>query len=216
MALNPSTPLEPVPHVAPKISSAITWRFDGSPRLNKLLTAKANWYNKNHDQFWVTWYNSIFNLKTANNFGCAVWAYILDVPINVLGLRNNYRLWAFGPTRANFNDSDQVPENPTSGNFPSLAQTGAITSVQEAIWALRLKYYVHTSPRDVLSINKLLDDVFNQQAGVGGQAYILDGQDMTMTYVFTFPISTNLQQAMIDFDLLPKVAGVRLSIVVPP
>jgi hypothetical protein len=215
MAAIPSTPLTPVPPVAPKILSSITWRFDTSSRLNKLLNSKAAWYVKNHDQFWVTWYNNIFNLKTANNFGCAVWAYILDVPINVLGLRNNYRLWAFGPTRSNFDTSTDPIQNPSSGNFPSLSQSGAITSIQEAIWALRLKYYVHTSPRDVLSINKLLNDVFNSQPGVGGMAYIQDGQDMTMTYVFTFPISLNFQQAMIDFDLLPKVSGVKLIINAP-
>lgn len=198
------------------LMNSVTWRFDSSVRLQSLLAAKQAWYANNNDTFWDNWYNSTFNLKTANNFGCSVWANILNVPVSILGLRENFRLWGFDAFRANFENSTTEGANPGSGNFPPIAQNGGITSVQEAIWALRLKYYVHTTQRTVLGINALLNDVFNSDQGVGGTTWVLDNQDMTMTYVFNFSISSALQAAMTQYDLLPKVAGVKIIIQVNP
>jgi|ERR1700744_3591230 len=198
------------PPVSTNLLRGVTWRYDNSKNLIKLLTLKQQWYNENHDKFWNDWINQVFDLTNANNFGCAVWAFILNVPISVLGLQQNTRLWGFDAFRANFADSTQDPPNPSSGNFPPVSEEGAITSLIESRWALRLKYYAHTTPRTVTGLNAMLADVFGQ-----GNAYVLDNEDMTMTYVFNISISTLFQNAMIQFDLIPKVAGVKIILQVP-
>lgn len=205
------------PDVAPLVSldllSVMTWRFDQSTNIVALLTNKDSWYQINHVNFWNSWYSSVFNLKTASNFGMAVWAFILDLPMSVLSLQDTFRYWAFGTLRSNFTDTGQVPMNPTSGNFPPAGTSGGITSPKEKIAALRLKYYSHISDRSVWNINDLLNDVFFEQFG---NAYVLDNEDMTATYVFEFEISTLFQSAMLEYDLLPRPGGVKISIQTPP
>lgn len=206
----PEFPFSTTP-VSTNLLSGVTWRYDTSANLIRLLTLKQAWYNLNHDTFWNNWITQVFDLTNASNFGCAVWAFILNVPISILGLQQNNRLWAFDATRANFADSTQDPINPSSGNFPPTDQAGAITSLVEARQALRLKYYAHTSQRNVLSLNAMLADVFGP-----GNAWVLDNQNMTMTYVFNIAISSQFQNAMLQFDLLPRPAGVKIILQVPP
>lgn len=192
--------------------AGVTWRFDQSPRLLSLLNAKNTWYANNHTAFWRGWNTSIFDLKSANNFGVAVWAFILNVPLNALSLREEYRYWAFGPTRDNFTESNTPGEiNPTGGNFPPLSSSGAIATLEEKIQALRLKYYALTSDCSIVNINKALADVFEGK----GLCYVEDHEDMTMTYVFTFPISADFRVSMLEYGLLPKPAGVKINITAP-
>lgn len=198
--------------VAPlNLLSAVTWRFDQSENLLALLRAKQQWYDSNHTQFWDRWNTSIFTLDDANTFGVAVWAFILNVPLESLSLRDRYRFWAFGPTRENFTSSASGPQNPSSGNFPPLSQNGAIATPREKIQSLRLKYYALISDCSIASINAALADVFEGS----GMAYVLDNEDMTMTYVFDFPISAGFRQSMVEYDLLPKPAGVKITITAP-
>lgn len=192
--------------------SAVTWRFDQSPNLLSLLKAKNTWYASNHTTFWRGWNNAIFDLKNANNFGVAVWAFILNVPLTSLSLRDSYRYWAFGPTRDNFTDSNEPGQiNPTGGNFPPLVQGGSISTLEEKVQALRLKYYALTTDCSIASINAALADVFDGK----GLCYVEDHEDMSMTYVFTFPISADFRVSMLEYGLLPKPAGVKINITAP-
>lgn len=209
--IDPAVP----PVVSMDLLAPVTWRFDQAPRLMSLLTSKNNWYNNNHVQFWNTWIQTVFNLKTAGTFGMAVWAYILNLPLASLSLQDKYRYWAFGALRSNFTDGDieGQPDNPGSGNFPPAGADGAITTPIEKIAALRLKYYTHITDCSVWGINNLLYDVFHENFG---NAYVIDNQDMTMTYVFEFEISTLFQNAMVQYGLLPKPGGVSYTIQVAP
>lgn len=192
--------------------AGVSWRYDQSTNLLSLLKAKNTWYATNHTTFWRGWNTSIFDLKNANNFGVAVWAFILNVPLTALSLRDSYRYWAFGPTRENFTEVNVPGEiNPTGGNFPPLTPGGAISTLEEKIQALRLKYYALTSDCSIVNINAALADVF---AGKG-LCYVEDHEDMTMTYVFTFPISSDFRVSMLEYGLLPKPAGVKINITAP-
>ena len=46
----------------------------------------------------------------------------------------------------------------------------------------------------------------------GEGAYVTDNLDMTMTYVFLIPVSTNLQEYFANNDILPRPAGVGRNI----
>lgn len=198
--------------VVSDVMAGVTWRYDQAPNLLSLLNSKQNWYRNNHDNFWNGWMQNVFNLKTANTFGIAVWAFILNVPLSSLSLRDRFRYWAFGPLRDNFTDSPPALENPSSGNFPPVSGSGAITTPREKIQSLRLKYYALTTPGSVTELNAMLKDVFADS----GRAYVLDGENMTMTYVFEFQVSAAFQLGMVQYGLLPKTAGVELIIEVNP
>lgn len=200
-----------IPRTPADLMAGVTWSFDQSPRLLSLLRAKQDWYNENHVEFWEGWTDRIFQLKTANTFGIAVWAFILNVPLTALSLRDRFRYFAFGPTRENFTNSEGEPVNPTAGNFPPISQAGQIATPKEKIQALRLRYYALTSDCTIDSINKMLTDVFEDE----GLAYVVDNEDMTMEYVFTFPVSVGFRQSMIEYGLLPKPAGVSITITAP-
>lgn len=191
--------------------TGVTWSFDQSERLLSLLKSKQEWYTENHSEFWNGWNERIFKLKTANTFGIAVWAFILNVPLTALSLRDRFRYFAFGPTRENFTNSEGEPVNPTAGNFPPISQGGQVATPKEKIQALRLRYYALTSDCSINSINRMLTDVFEDE----GLAYVVDNEDMTMEYVFTFPVSVGFRQSMLEYDLLPKPAGVAITITAP-
>jgi hypothetical protein len=202
------------PAVNTNLLRYVPWKWDQQPNMLALLTQKQNWYNINHDAFWNSWIESVFNLPTAGNFGMAVWAIILDLPISVLALGTSYKYWAFDSKRENFTDSTMSTPNPSSGNFPPITQDGAIVGTQEKIAALRLKYYACITQCTITSINALLADVF---AYLGfGNAYVVDNQNMTMTYVFNGTVSTNFQNIMTQYNLLPRPQGVKLNIQVNP
>lgn len=194
--------------VTTNMLGGISWRFDQSTNLITLIKAKQNWYAQNQDAFWNNWYTKVFNLPTVENFGMSVWAFILNLPLSALGLRDKFPYWAFGVTRDNFVDTGQTPPNPSGGNFPPVADNGGIVTPREKIAALRLKYYTHISPRSIEAINNMLSDVFKDF----GSCWVLDNEDMSMTYVFNFPISSYFHDAMINYRLLPKPAGVKLII----
>lgn len=56
----------------------IIWQYGSAENLQKLLTLKNAWYQKNQSQFWDNWYRDVFNLDTANDFGLSIWGRILD------------------------------------------------------------------------------------------------------------------------------------------
>lgn len=197
--------------IATDLLANVTWSYDQAERLLSLLRSKQAWYASNHDEFWKGWNERIFQLKTANTFGIAVWAFILNVPLTALSLRDRFRYFAFGPFRENFTNSEGEPVNPSAGNFPPISQGGQISTPKEKIQALRLRYYALTSDCSITSINKMLTDVFADE----GLCFVQDNEDMSMEYVFTFPVSLGFRQSMIEYGLLPKPAGVKITITAP-
>lgn len=57
---------------------SVLWQYNNAEKLQALLKAKQAWYSANHEQFWQEWYDNVFNLFTANDFGLSVWGKILD------------------------------------------------------------------------------------------------------------------------------------------
>jgi hypothetical protein len=60
-----------------------------------------------------------------------------------------------------------------------------------------------------LEVNEFLKIVFNDL----GDVYMLDGLNMTITYVFKFTPSTSLMLALKEYDLLPRPAAVGIKYV---
>jgi hypothetical protein len=176
---------------------AILWQYNNAANIQGLLELKSDWYFANQSQFWNYWFNNVFNLATANDFGLAVWSIILNQPtyINNGPPQSGYPAWGFGQYRKNF----------TNGNFQD---TNGSTYQLPTEWArllLQLRYFQLTSAGTVPEVNRELAYLFADF----GPAYLQDRLDMTQCYVFDFDMPAALILILQNFDVLPRPAGVQ-------
>ena len=191
---------------------AILWQYNDAVNLQSLLVQKQAWYTINQSQFWTDWYNNVFNLLTANLFGLTIWSIILDVPLYVPLQPEPDDKPIFG-----FNEVISFPSYENSyvnfsfGNFSNRDQITILTE-DEQRFVLRLRYFQLITRGAIPEINSFLSYLLATSGPeFTGQIWVLDGFDMTMTYVFNFTLSNALIQILIDFDLLPRPAGVGLK-----
>lgn len=185
---------------------AILWQYNDAERLESLLSQKQDWYNEEQTDFWSDWYNNVFNLVTADEFGLAVWCIILEVPYFIYTDSNTGPIWGFGPGSDN--------ENFTHGNFTSVGGNQIILTPDEQRFLLRLRYFNLTSRLDIVSINTFLDYLSKDSAcPYTGTITVLDGLNMTITYVLDCSISKALKKALTDYDVWPRPATVGLLFV---
>jgi len=191
------------------ILNAILWQYNDATNLIAILQNKQNWLNEYQEAFWQNWYDDVFNLETADTFGLSVWSYILNIPLyidqnpesdnkpifgfNTVGLENSY---------LNFNRS----------NFSTKGEVFTLT-VNQQRFLLRLKFFQLSTRGCIPDINAFLYYLCStSNIGYAGTLYALDGLNMSMRYIFTqddFP--EELLQVILDLDLLPRPAGVKLE-----
>lgn len=184
------------------ILRSLLWRHNKAVNLQALLQNKQDFFDVNSTDFWTDWVVDVFDLQTANDFGLHVWSIILGLNITIepstLIPNSNF---GFGAFRKNFNN----------GNFTS-ASGDIVLTTEDARTILRLRYYQLTTNGNVIDINLAMADVF----GVLGLAYVVDNLDMTIEYVFEFALNASTLLALLTFDVLPRPAGVGLTITVTP
>lgn len=182
------------------LSQALLWNENKAEMLEKLVLAKQAWYDIYQEGFWLDWYRDVFNLQTANDFGCAVWAIILGLPIFLNIPSSSGPAFGFGSENKNFN---HAPFGNRTGS------TSRLTLEQKRI-ILRLRYYQLTSRGDITTTNQALNDIF----GSVDPVYVLDGLDMSITCVFRFYPDHALLRAIKDYDLIPRNNGVRINYII--
>ena len=65
------------------LKQCLLWQYNNAPSLRALILQKQDWYKTHQTEFWEYWYNSVFNLDTADDLGLEVWGEILDFPRQV-------------------------------------------------------------------------------------------------------------------------------------
>lgn len=174
---------------------ASLWQYQNAERIQSLLASKNAWYLANQTEFWDDWYSDVFDLRTANPFGLMVWSIILGQPIIFPNVGNpDQPTWGFGEFHRNF----------TRGNFASSSGFTYRLSPETARIVLRLRYYHLTGTCCVPDVNRMLADVFADY----GPAWLLDNNDMTQLYIFTFALPADLRFVFNNYDILPRPAGV--------
>lgn len=186
------------------VLKVIPWEYDQAPNLVGLLTKKQEWYKENYSDFWDAWEKNIFNLDTANDFGLNVWSIILDLPLYT---RDDSRpldhpSFGFSPFGVNF-DQPNSQFAISSNAFKNL-------TIEQRRQLLKLRWYNITSDGTMACINQALYNVF------GSTVYCLDGEDMTITYIFTEPQAEIMMNLFGQFDILPRPSGVLAKILVKP
>lgn len=179
---------------------AILWQYTDATNLQSLLQSKQDWYDVNQSEFWNDWYNNVFNLATANDFGLSVWSVILGQPIYI----NN------GPPPANDQTFGIGPfnQNLTNGNLFGGTHTVYYFSTPIARLLLQLRYFQLTSAGTVPEINRMLKYLFSDY----GLAFLVDDLNMTQRYLFYFSIPSEMLLMLTSFDILPRAAGVKSTI----
>lgn len=181
----------------------VLWQDDPEDNpLRILAEAKQAWYDEAVTKFWNSWLRDVFSLKTANKFGCVVWARILQIPAGLVYQEAAAARVPFGfsANRENFNEA----------NFHAAAFVSNVLTVDEMRRVLRMRYYLLTISPTPENINYALADVFGDLGG----AYIADSGStpMVANYVFNYTLSDGMLTALKSYEILPRGAGVALTI----
>jgi hypothetical protein len=185
------------------LSDALLWQHNEATVLQGLLESKQAWLDANNQGFWENWQNDVLNLDTANDFGLAVWAIILNMPLGKSSItRDATTYFGFSGFGANF----------TNGNFSAQTSTTlADLSTEERRKILKLRYGQITTRCDVLGVNEMLARIFG-----AGVIYLLQSTDMSFTtYVSNGALSVKMLQVIAEYDLLPRPAAVGVRVVTP-
>lgn len=205
---------------------ALLWHYNDAPLLQSLLQSKSDWYERVQNEFWTNWVKDVFDLRTANDFGLAVWAIILDMPLTV-------DVGADAPGKINFGFGS-FHNNFDNGNFTRGSGQGTRLSTEQKRIVLRLRYFQLVTRGAIPEINRFLQILFPGTVLSSGSDYVLpgyvdpsyvsggsitvkpfvyalDGLDMTMEYVFTSAPSSELQFVLQQYDLLPRPAAVKVT-----
>jgi len=179
---------------------ALLWQYNEAARLEGLVRQKQDWYDANQTAFWVDWERDVFDLRTANDFGLAVWSIILNIPLAIESSGDDVDkpIWGFDQYRENFNN----------GNFAGIASSSLTTEQKRLV--LRLRYFQLVNDGAVPEINRFFAYLFEPL----GPAYVVDGYEMNARYVFGFPMTSDLELVLTEYDLLPRPAGVRVDFVI--
>jgi hypothetical protein len=181
-----------------KIDRALDWQRSGATQLNALIASKQEWYDENVTGFIADWYNDVFNLDTATDFGLAVWAAILDEEL--FGILEepdeDYPAFGFGSSFSNFG----------RGNFGRSSQTVYEFTTEQKRIVLKLKAYILHMSGSVADINAGLAAIFGP-----GKVWAINNLDETMTYVLADTALKTFIVILRSKDLLPRPSTVRID-----
>jgi hypothetical protein len=212
----------------------INWRqtvisqYATSPRLTALLQAINSWIDPNN--FYEDFWNDVWNIDTATEYGLQVWGRIVNIP-QTLTLED-FQTFGFGEAgdRVGFG---QGPFGDDSG-----ALTLNFTLTPDVYRSLILaKAAFNITDGSIPAINSILMNILFPGRG---NAYVTDGgngipesfgfgeagdrvgfglgpfgddlpprpNNMTLTYVFDFPLQP-FEVAIVTSGVLPKPTGVQ-------
>lgn len=175
---------------------ALLWQHDNAARLKTLIELKQDWYTSAHTDFWTNWIRDVFDVRTANEFGLAVWSRILDIPLGVdVDASLSKPAFGFGTNHKNF-------EN---GNFARAAAGQISLTLEQKRLVIQLRYFQLTTRATVPEVNEFLAALFSTL----GQVFVVDSLDMSfVTYFFRFTPDSDLTLILEKYDLFPRPAGV--------
>ena len=189
----------------------LLWQYNQADNLRGLLTLKQAFYDREHRDFWQNWQRDVFDLRTANDFGITVWSVILNFPLNLETTRspNNYAAWGFN-TEVGISPTSNPITGFANGNFatPADSPLESLTTEHRRL-ILRIRFFNLTSDVSVVSINRMLSELFPGQS-----AYVDDGNDMTLTYHFA-RLDARIRFIFEELDILPRPSATSYTVEIP-
>jgi hypothetical protein len=186
-------------------------QYNQSATIQSLLYAINQWIDPTEDL--QNFYDFIWNVDTAQGYGLDVWGRIVAVE-RVLRVQVNDPYFGFDEATIlsawPFNTTPVDPTGPQRGGI--LYQNEPLNAnyvlsddgYRTLILAKALFNIVNGS---IPAMNQILINLFSDQ----GRAYIIDNQDMSMTYQFEF-IPTPVDAAIISQSgVMPRPTGVSVT-----
>lgn len=185
------------------IKRAILWQYESAERLGGIIADEDEYYREKTLEFWVRWLYGVFDVRYADEFGLAVWARILAMPFTVASSQNSGAKWAFGTDRENFE----------RGNFGTSGSSAGVSV--ETLRILVMLRIVQLTERPIAPrLNRRFAEI--SRVTRFQRFYVVDNQDMTISYWFTRPLSQELTRALDIFNVLPRPSGVGFDINIVP
>lgn len=174
-----------------KVDEVLLWQYNNATKLQTIIENKQAFLDTNFTQFFDDWYNDVFNLATANDFGLSVWAVILNV--NFANAPATPSTWfSFDGVSANFDNGIFYPENTIYIS----------TEDKRTILQFRYKYLIS---------NGNINDVCNAVQALFTGATVTDNLNMTITV--NIPFTPTIEQLFIlnNYNVIPVPAGVSIT-----
>lgn len=180
--------------------TTIISQYANSPILTQLVQNFSAYIDqtKNFDDF----FDLIWNVDTAEGYGLDVWGAIVDVSRTLHVSSTIY-----------FGFESASPSVDTFGAASFFSGQGLTENFNLADPAYRTlifaKALANITDGSIPAINQILLNLFPNR----GNCYVIDGEDMTMTYFFQFVLSPVEQAIVTQSGVLPQPCGVEVSYV---
>ncbi|ABL96828.1 hypothetical protein BcepF1.097 [Burkholderia phage BcepF1] len=223
------------------VMQALKWMQNNAPKIQSLLQQENDWYRTYNTRFWENWFDSVFNIKTANPFGLQVWCIILGLPSTKFGLYPIDTAWAYGDQRENYVWSGGSPApadaNLVGGNFYG-GSDSTLLNLDEVRYALMLRYAALVGNGRIEYVNRMLQWIFNDgedwdyankvYAYVADSTIVPDASTGAVTGAFQieyrFGAGLNLSAQFINllnttqstYGILPSFAGSKITAIQEP
>jgi hypothetical protein len=217
IGVSPPPPVPPAPPTPPTpgptggfgsglsalAGSTVISQYAQSPVLGALLNYFEQYFDPSAN--FNLFFDSVMNIDTATGYGLDVWGRILGVG-RVLAITTGNYFGLKGPS----SDSGEPFNQAVFYNGQRLTDNFALPDAQYR-QLLLAKAAANICSGSIPAINQVLLFLF---PGLGN-CYCTDGQNMTMTYTFSFALTPVQLAIVFQSGVLPKPAGVALSIVQP-
>ena len=178
-------------------------QYANSPRLTAMIVS----FNEAMDQTanFDNLYDFIWNITTATGYGLDVWGRIVGVA-RTLTLPSGVDYLGFGEAGSSWTGFGQGGFYSGGGISPNLVLSDADYRV-----LILAKAAGNISDGSIPALNAILMRLFPNR----GDAYVVDGLDMSLTYTFTFPLAPVELAIIQQSGVLPNPAGVVVNISSP-
>ena len=202
------------------VEQTIQSEFANSPTLNQLIQNMNGYLDPRANI--LAFYNTVWNVDTATDFGLNIWGRIVGVS-RVVPIPGTSGSFGFDNSDFPFDwQNFGNPSSPGSGGpfFSGEVTTGGFALNNDSFRTLILaKALANITATTAPAMNQLVRNLFPGR----GRAYTIDrGKSntsvggMQMSYVFEFPLSS-IEFAILSFSgVLPHPAGVGFNVVVVP
>ena len=178
-------------------------QYANSLTLVQLITNFAGYVDPTYD--YDNFYDLIWNVSTAQGYGLDVWGRIVGVT-RILQVSTGVNLGLTGPSG---NSGDSLNVAPFYSGAPLTANHALSDDAFRTL--IYAKMLANISDGSIPTINAILMTLF----GSSGNVYVTDGENLTMTYTFSY-VPSPVNQAIVEQSgAIPRPSGVALTMVIP-
>jgi hypothetical protein len=187
-----------------RLRQVILWQHEQALKLIGMVDVRQEGHDRLQRDFWENWYNDVFNIDTATDFGLGIWAQILKVNVSVdFDAQPDKIAFGYGSERRRYGQ----------GNYGARDGSVSYLSTDQKRLLIRARYFSLTSKPTLDNINDFLRKYFWKG---DAKVYVSDLMDMSSAlYTFNYQPDGELSFLLENTDILPRPAtvGVRVRII---